>query len=80
VGLTIFLLLEISLVLAPLFELVLFVFLLCFLFLFVKTIRYEMTGLATFIACPLLSLPLKLIIFPHKLLEGFDEHSCVFIT
>jgi hypothetical protein len=67
-------------VLASLFELILFVFLLGFLFLFVWTIRYEMIGLATFITCPLLSFSLILIIFPHKLLEGFDEHSCVFIT
>jgi hypothetical protein len=80
VGLAIFLLLEVSLVLASLFELILFVFLLGFLFLFVWTIRYEMTGFATFITCPLLSFSLILIIFPHKLLEGFDEHNCVFIT
>jgi hypothetical protein len=79
VGLAIFLFLEVSFVLAPLFELILFV-LLGFVFLFVWTIRYEMTGLATFITCPLLSFSLILIIFTNKLLEGFDEHSCVFIT
>jgi hypothetical protein len=48
-GLAILLLLEVSLVLASLFELILFVVLLGFLFLFVWTIRSEMTGLATFI-------------------------------
>jgi hypothetical protein len=53
VGLAIFLLLELSFVLAPLFELILFVLLLGFLFLFVWTIHYEMTGLPTFITCPL---------------------------
>jgi hypothetical protein len=44
VGLAILLLLEVSLALASLLQLVSFVILLGILFLFVRTIRYEVTG------------------------------------
>jgi hypothetical protein len=60
--------------LPPLLELILFEVLLCFLFLLIWTILYEMTGLATFITCPLPSFPLIFIFLSYKFLESLDEH------
>jgi hypothetical protein len=79
-SLTILLLLEVSLALPSFLELVLFEVILCFLFLLIWTIRNEMTGLATLIACPLLSFPLIFIILSYKFLESLDEHFRVFIA
>jgi hypothetical protein len=74
VSLAILLLLEVSLALASLLELVFFVFLL------IWTICYEMAGLATLITCPLSSFPLIFIILSYKSLERLDKHCCVFIA